>query len=200
VNLSRFLLGTHQPGWLARASVPLFVSDRRLRTYKTLPVAIAAWGLDSGGFTELQQFGAWTVTPAEYVARVRRYRDDIGHLAWAAPQDWMCEPIVINGGRIGPITFAGTHLSVAEHQRRTVANFVQLRDLAPDLPFIPVVQGWPRPASTSPPLHWSASDRSAGAKAPPLAGKSSPLYTSTASPACTGSGSKPLDYSRTATP
>lgn len=137
-----FLLGTHQPGWLATAGVPLFVSDRRLRVYKTLPRAVAPWALDSGGFTELQQYGRWTVTPAAYAARVRRYRDHIGGLTWAAPMDWMCEPAVIAGGRIGPLRFAGTGLSVAEHQRRTVDNFVQLRDLAPDLPFIPVIQGY----------------------------------------------------------
>lgn len=136
-----FLLGTHQPGWLATAGVPLFVSDRRLRVYKRLPRAAAPWACDSGGFTELQTYGRWTVTPAEYVGRLRRYRDQIGQLLWAAPQDWMCEPIVIHGGRIGPITFAGTGLSVAEHQRRTVDNYVELHGLAPDLPIVPVVQG-----------------------------------------------------------
>lgn len=139
---SEFMLGTHQPGWLGRVGVRLFVSDRRLRGYKTLPVAVADWSEDSGGFTELQKYGQWTVTPQEYVTRVRRYRDEIGRMVWAAPQDWMCEPVVINGGHAGPATFVGTHLSVAEHQRRTVENFLQLRDLAPDLPFIPVVQGW----------------------------------------------------------
>ncbi len=49
----------------------------------------------------------------------------------------MCEPIVIHGGQAGPIRFAGTGLTVAEHQRRTVTNYAQLRDLAPDLPFVP---------------------------------------------------------------
>ncbi len=142
-----FLLGTHQPGWLARPTialgqVPLFVSDRRLRVYKTLPRAATPWACDSGGFTELQKYGRWTVAPPEYVARLRRYRDEIGNLMWAAPQDWMCEPIIINGGTVGGQRFAGTHLSVAEHQRRTVTNVAQLRDLAPDLPIIPVVQGW----------------------------------------------------------
>jgi hypothetical protein len=137
-----FLLGTHQPGWLARAGVPLFVCDRRLRVYKTLPVAVAPWGMDGGGFTELQLFGEWTVSPAEYAARVRRYRDDVGRLLWAAPMDWMCEPIVITGGRAGRMRFAGTGLSVIEHQRRTVGNLLRLRDLAPDLPFIPVLQGY----------------------------------------------------------
>jgi hypothetical protein len=141
-----FLLGTHQPGWLARAGVPLFVSDRRLRVYKRLPRATAPWACDSGGFTELQRYGTWTVPPHEYVARLRRYRDEIGQLLWAAPQDWMCEPIVINGGRVGTQYFVGTHRSVAEHQWRTVLNFAHLREIAPDLPIVPVVQGFTRDA------------------------------------------------------
>ena len=139
---ARFWLGTHQPGWLAKAGVPLFVSDVRLRAYRRLPVAAAPWALDSGGFTELQRFGRWTIGPAEYAARVRRYRDVIGGLTWAAPQDWMCEPIVIAGGRAGRMRFTGTRLTVAEHQRRTVASYLELRGIAPDLPFIPVLQGY----------------------------------------------------------
>lgn len=63
---------------------------------------------------------------------MRRYRDEIGHLAWAAPQDWMCEPHIIRA----------TGLSVREHQKRTVDNLIELRALAPDLPFVPVLQGW----------------------------------------------------------
>jgi hypothetical protein len=137
-----FLLGSHQPGWLAHAGVPLFVSDVRLRVYRGLPRAAGVWACDSGGFSELQRHGRWTVTPRQYVDRLRRYRDEVGKLAWAAPQDWMCEPIIIAGGTAGGLRFAGTGLSVAEHQRRTVANFLQLRELAPDLPIIPVVQGW----------------------------------------------------------
>ncbi|BEL10035.1 hypothetical protein Q0Z83_082260 [Actinoplanes sichuanensis] len=134
-------LGSHQPGWLGKAGVPLFVSDTRLRVYKTLPRAAAPWACDSGGFTELQKFGRWTISTRDYIARLRRYRDEIGHLRWNAPQDWMCEDIVINGGQAGPIRFAGTGLSVAEHQRKTVLNYGDMLDLAPDLDTIPVVQG-----------------------------------------------------------
>jgi hypothetical protein len=137
----QFLLGTHQPGWLRTARVPLFVSDTRLRGYKTLPRAVAPVSYDSGGFTELQRFGEWTVRPRDYVARLRRYRDEIGHMLWAAPQDWMCEDLIINGGTVNGQRFVGTHLSVVEHQRRTVLNYLHLRDLAPELPIIPVVQG-----------------------------------------------------------
>lgn len=141
-----FLLGTHQPGWLAKPEiaaerVPLFVSDRRLRGYKTLPRAAAPWAVDSGGFTELQKYGRWTVSPAEYVARLRRYRDETGNLIWAAQQDWMCEPVIINGGVANGQRFVGTHLSVPEHQRLTVLNYGHLLDLAPDLDIVPVVQG-----------------------------------------------------------
>jgi hypothetical protein len=35
-----------------------------------------------------------------------------------------------------------TGLSVSEHQHRTVASCLHLRELAPTLPFIPVLQGW----------------------------------------------------------
>ncbi|NXY99558.1 hypothetical protein HYE82_35340 [Streptomyces sp. BR123] len=130
------------PNWLATAGVPLFISRNRLKGRRTFPRAIAPWALDSGGFTELMQHGRWTITPEQYVAEVRRYRDAIGMLDWAAPMDWMCEPWVIDGGQHGPLTFAGTGLTVEEHQRLTVENLIELRALAPDLPFIPVLQGW----------------------------------------------------------
>lgn len=148
-----FYLGTHHPGWLRLADVPLFVSDSRLRGYVTLPEAVAPWALDSGGFTEIQKNGRWTVTPEEYVARVRRYRDEIGMLRWAAPQDWMCERPIIYGGQFGLNKFVGTRQFidpdhkmshnelVEEHLVRTVLNRIRLRELAPDLPFIDVVQG-----------------------------------------------------------
>lgn len=125
-------LGTHMTGWLRTAGFPLMVSHRRLRRRKTLPVASAPWVLDSGGFTELSLFGAWQTDVISYAHAVRRYRDEVGRLEWAAPQDWMCEPFML----------AKTGLTVDEHQRRTVRNFLDLRAIAPDLPFIPVLQGW----------------------------------------------------------
>jgi hypothetical protein len=56
--------------------------------------------------------------------------------------DWMCEPIIINGGYANGQHFVGTHLSIEGHQRRTVENYLDLRNKAPDLPVIPVLQGW----------------------------------------------------------
>ncbi|MFE0025110.1 hypothetical protein [Amycolatopsis sp. NPDC059021] len=127
-----FYLGTHQPAWLARGlGVPLLVSHRRLAERRTLPRATGTWALDSGGFTELSLHGRWRSDARSYVAAVRRYAEEIGNLAWAAPQDWMVEPHVR----------ARTGLSLRTHQHRTVRNYLRLRELAPELPIIPVVQG-----------------------------------------------------------
>lgn len=127
-----FYLGTHEPSWLRDIGVPLFVSDRRLRRLRTLPQAGERWALDSGGFTELSTRGRWETTPGEYVARARRYRDEVGRMDFAAPQDWMCEPAVREL----------TGLSVRDHQERTIASVMELRATAPDVPWIPVLQGW----------------------------------------------------------
>ena len=141
-----FYLGTHQPQWLADErceGVPLFVSRRTIGQRKTLPAATTDFALDSGGFTELQMHGRWTVSTDDYAVEVQRFRRVYGaRLQWAAPQDWMCEPIVIAGGAAARgVKFAGTGLSVEEHQRRTVANFVDLRRALGEI-VIPVLQGW----------------------------------------------------------
>jgi hypothetical protein len=127
-----FYLGTHETKWLGHATAPLFISHRRLSLRKTLPRAMTRWALDSGGFTELAMHGRWLTTPDEYIDATRRYAAEIGRLAWAAPMDWMCEPAML----------ARTGLTVAEHQHRTVTNFLELRNRAPELPYIPVLQGW----------------------------------------------------------
>jgi hypothetical protein len=126
-----FYLGAHQPHWLWRAGFPLFVSHRQLTRRRTLRPASCRWALDSGGFTELSMHGRW-LTPAEdYAAAVVRYGEQIGGLDFAAPQDWMCEPFMIER----------TGLSVTEHQHRTVENYLILHRLVPDL-IIPAVQGY----------------------------------------------------------
>lgn len=131
-----FYLGTHMVNWLEQTDVPLFISHRRLlggdKPRRTLPKPIGRWALDSGGFTEIRDYGRFRTSPEDYVASVRRYVTEMGNLDWAAPQDWMCEPPML----------AKTGLTVEDHQRRTVENFLTLRQLAFDLPFVPVLQGW----------------------------------------------------------
>lgn len=128
----RFYLGIHKPHWLGCLLVPACVSRNALAARKRLPRAQSAWVLDSGGFSELSLRGAWTVTAEQYVSDVRRFAAEIGNLVWAAIQDYMCEPWIV----------LKTGLSIAEHQRRTVASYLDLLARAPELPWLPVLQGW----------------------------------------------------------
>lgn len=149
-----FWLGSHRHYHLAHTPVPLCISNNTLGDGKpegrrTLPVRVKAetgepapWVLDSGGFTQLQTRGSWDEgpSPEQYVRLLRRYREEIGGLTWAAPQDWMCEPPIINGGWWDGKYYVGTHLSVPEHLRLTVLNGARLREL--DSGVILAVQGW----------------------------------------------------------
>ncbi len=127
-----FLLGTHHPDWLKRLTVPLFVSARRLRRCKALPVATCPWALDSGGFSELSMFGTWQTGAEQYVREVRRWARMIGRMEWAAVQDWMVEPFIR----------AKTGRTVREHQTLTVNSYLRLMALDASIPWVPVLQGW----------------------------------------------------------
>jgi len=127
-----FYLGTHRPCWLGRTSVPLFVSRRRLAEYRRPPRAAGRWALDSGGFSELSMHGRWLTPASRYAQEALAWRDAIGGLDFAAVQDWMCEPMML----------ARTGLSIAEHQERTIRSYLDLRGLAPDVPWMPVLQGY----------------------------------------------------------
>lgn len=129
----RFYLGTHMPSWLERVDVPLFVSHMRLDGRRSLPRARGPWALDSGSFSQVALTGGFTTTPRAYIAAIRRYRDEIGQLDWAAPQDHMCEPWVLAKSRLAS--------TVSEAQTWTVRNLLELRDIDDTLPIVPVLQG-----------------------------------------------------------
>lgn len=133
--MTKFYLGTHRTHWLNKpelAQIPLFISHRLLRQRKNLKQATTSWALDSGGFTELSLFGEWTITPHSYAATVQKYINEIGSLDWASIQDWMCEPQMLKA----------TGKTISEHQTLTIRSLLDLRTISPDLPFIPVLQGW----------------------------------------------------------
>ena len=132
LSVDVFYLGTHQIDWLNKARVPLFVSHRRLKNWRRPPKAAARWALDSGGFSELSLYGGWRTTAVEYVRAVRLYVEAIGLMDFAAIQDWMVEEVMLKR----------TGLTVQEHQRRTVSSYLELRELAPEVPWLPVLQGW----------------------------------------------------------
>ena len=126
-----FYLGTHVLNHLEQTDVPLFISRRAFDKRKSSLDALGSWALDSGGFSELRLNGGWTLNAQEYVDRVNKI-NETPNLRWAAQQDWMCEEVMLEK----------TGLTVREHQRRTVDNFIELRSLDCDVPIIPVLQGY----------------------------------------------------------
>lgn len=138
----RFYTTTPKKHWLRLTDVPLFLKSEHLRTAVKPLRAIGRYAVDSGGFSELQRHGRWTRTPRQYVDDLRRIWEHVGPYDWAAGQDWMCEDLIIHGGTSGGgLHFVGTHLSVPEHRRRTVHNFLELRSMGPELRIIPTLQG-----------------------------------------------------------
>jgi hypothetical protein len=127
-----FWLGLHHADWLERVAVPAMLSYRTLKGRKSFPRALGPWVQDSGGFTELTKPPyAYRTSPRDYANRTRLHAAEIGQMQWAAVQDWMCEDLVLGK----------TCSSVAQHQVRTLASYLDLQQLAPELPWLPVLQG-----------------------------------------------------------
>jgi hypothetical protein len=129
-----FYLGSHQPHWLWLTDKPLFVSYSTLSRRKTMQTPTCRWALDSGGFTELNKYGRWSFYAEEYAAGVRRIIEMAGMQGpdFVAIQDWMCEPFVLEK----------TGLSIKQHQFLTCMSLIELREIAPEIPWMPVLQGW----------------------------------------------------------
>lgn len=98
-------------GRLRRADVPVFI--------------------DSGAFSEVSQRGGWEWPAHDFAGFVGNAAAELGTVEHVGIQDWMCEPHIL----------ALTGLSLEEHQRRTVDSFLELRRLAPALPWVPTLQG-----------------------------------------------------------
>ena len=97
------------------------------------PLDINDWILDSGAFSRLDS-GQGHMAVADYAAQIRRW-SQCGRLLAAVAQDYMCEPSIL----------AKTGLTVAEHQRLTVANYDALLEQDVGAYVLPVLQGY-RPA------------------------------------------------------
>ena len=135
--MRRFYLGAPDARFLRMpqlADIPLTISRRTLAKRRGQPARPQGlWSLDSGAFTELTLHGRWTVSPSEYVDQVRRVTEGVGSAPdWVGPRDWMCEPPIL----------ARTGLTVWDHQDRTCADYAELLQAAPEVPWLPVLQGW----------------------------------------------------------
>lgn len=125
----RFFAGvdTHMIG----IDIPIMVSDLRLQRVKKPKRATAPVMIDSGSFT-IHDRGRQFCPASRYVDRVRRYQEEIGQVVAVATYGRMCEPYILEK----------TGSTVRRNQQLTVQSFLELSQLAPDVPWLPEVQGW----------------------------------------------------------
>ena len=110
---------------------PIMVSDLRLKRRKSLKSAAAPVMIDSGSFT-IHDSGQSFDPPAVYVERIRRYQVEVGQVARVATYGRMCEPYIL----------AKTGSTVERNQALTIESYLTLVHLAPDVPWMPELQGW----------------------------------------------------------
>jgi hypothetical protein len=127
----------------SRAPVCVSLNDAPKIRYPTIDFAV---GIDGGAFGKLSSIGKmtdearlafldeWANSAEAHAHKARKAIDGLGRkwVEWVGPQDWMCEQFMLDK----------TGLTVEEHQRRTVANYVELCRIAPDVPWLPVIQGY----------------------------------------------------------
>ncbi|MBG0825862.1 hypothetical protein HS048_34835 [Planomonospora sp. ID91781] len=131
----RLYVGAPDPSWLGRFDFPMLVSRARLsRLVRKFPTAITEWMLDSSGYNHIRKHGRWVITAEQYAEEVQFWMEAIGRMVAAAPLDWMCEEDALRQ----------TGKSISAHQELTTANLLRLRELAPAVPWMPVLQGWRR--------------------------------------------------------
>ena len=129
-----FYLGTPEPSWLPKTDIPLFIAASRIRRdyTKSYPKAKGIWALDSNGFMQIRDHGKFMVSARQYAQEAVLWGEAIGGMQWASIQDYMCEDFIL----------AKTGLTVRDHQQKTVDSYLELRALAPQVNWLPVVQGF----------------------------------------------------------
>jgi len=125
----RFFVGLHQPSD-AQHFERAFVSINRIRNRRS-SFEVSNWIMDSGAFTELERHGQYRHPPEAYAAEARRWMGN-GKLLRVVAQDYMCEPFMLSK----------TGLSVEDHQDLTIERYDALVAAGPDLPIMPVLQGY----------------------------------------------------------
>lgn len=124
-----FFVGLHQPSD-CRHFQRSFVSVNRLVDRRG-PFEVRDWIMDSGAFSEIQEHGRYRTSVDAYAQRIHRW-SYVGNMLAAVAQDYMCEPFIVER----------TGLSVAIHQKLTIARYDELRELVSRVHVMPVLQGY----------------------------------------------------------
>lgn len=111
--------------------LPIMCSDLRMKRIRRLNRASREVLVDSGSFTIHDSGKSFDPEPV-YVDRIRRYQEQVGNIVGVATYGRMCEPYIL----------AKTGSTVRRNQHLTVESFLSLSQLAPDIPWLPEIQGW----------------------------------------------------------
>lgn len=125
----KFFVGvdTHMIG----INIPIMVSDLRLKRVVRLKRSAGPVMIDSGSFT-IHDKGMDFDPPVQYVDRARRYMAEVGNVVSVATYGEMCEEWIL----------AKTGRSILRNQEMTIESYCTLLQLAPDVPWLPELQGF----------------------------------------------------------
>lgn len=133
-----FFPGIPEPAWAHRFELA-FISIARLRRRKgVFAPPVKAWAMDSAAFSEIDLHGGYQNPPQHFAIEAAGWVNRVPGCAFVATQDYMCEPFIL----------AKTGLTVADHQRLTIARYDAIaadwRDLVGTAgpPLLPVLQGF----------------------------------------------------------
>lgn len=141
VPTSTYLYTVH-PGDMDRARIPagatiLAVASgfwdharRRFKIRRPPADHIAALAIDSGGFTMAAKYGAYPWAMEQYINFIRELSRDVP-LTFCACMDYACERDVNRG----------IYATNRDRIKATIYNEIALRAMAPDLPWLGVLQG-----------------------------------------------------------
>ena len=125
----RFFIGLHQPSDAKHFGMA-FISVNRIKNRKS-PFEVGDWIMDSGAFSTILAHGGYPDSPEVYAEQIKRWIGN-GNLLAAVTQDYMCEPAMLKR----------TGLTVAEHQRLTIARYDTLLHCDTGCYIMPVLQGY----------------------------------------------------------
>jgi hypothetical protein len=142
-----FFTGAPQPSWAWRYRCNFFISRSTLVADRKNPAkarvialqpAKEEVGIDAETFSIMSKYGNYDSMPADQWAQhAREICAGLQRVRMVSIQDWMTETPVLK--LTGPWPDAETAIRV--HQERTIDSYITLRSLAPDVKWMPVLQG-----------------------------------------------------------
>jgi hypothetical protein len=126
-----FYIGLHQVEHASGRLPRCMISVNRLKTRKS-GFPVGEWIMDSGAFSQISQYGRFQMSIVQYAAEIIKW-SAYGNMKAAVSQDYMCEPFILKR----------TGLTVKEHQRLTIGNYLGIASYVGSAAYVmPVLQGF----------------------------------------------------------